>query len=302
MTNWTTVTQSAAMGCRIPSDSLTLDSEDARRWCNSMFSNNIRTLQNNQGNYSAICDDRGRVKGFLDVYCLNDQQFLCVLDGISRDEFLKRFNMFLILDDIEEEQRATELIHICGSSAEQILSNAKIPLPDSECIHLEAEGINIMRKNRFGVEGFDILADSPDKLEVTLIESGMSSCTIDDFNALRIFHGRAKWPNDGSEKSMIHELALNEQCCAFDKGCYLGQEIINRIDVKGLINKKIQRLSIEGQAQIGDRLCFEDSDVGLLSSLAQMNGDHYGVSVLKKKAWAKGSQLQLTSGGVATVL
>ena len=37
---------------------------------------------------------------------------------------------------------------------------------------------------------------------------------------------------------MVHELLLNEDVCAFDKGYYVGQEVINRIDVKGLINKR----------------------------------------------------------------
>ena len=50
---------------------------------------------------------------------------------------------------------------------------------------------------------------------------------------IRVRAGEARWPRDGREKTLIHELGLEAQVCAFDKGCYVGQEVINRVDVKG---------------------------------------------------------------------
>ena len=53
----------------------------------------------------------------------------------------------------------------------------------------------------------------------------------------RILAQQARFPNDIGERAFLHELGLNEECCSFNKGCYVGQEIINRMDVKGLVNK-----------------------------------------------------------------
>ena len=127
-----------------------LEGEEVRRWANGMFSNNIRKLQPMQGNYSAICDDRGRVQGFLHCYCLSDTQFLCILDGYSLEDFQKRFNMFMILDDIELEE--LELTHsfVCGEEAGQVLEELQFSIPE-ENQGIQKDGRFIFHHKRFGI-------------------------------------------------------------------------------------------------------------------------------------------------------
>ena len=238
MEEWINLATTANAGSQISLDCFILSSQDTRRWCNSMFSNNIRKLLPGQGNLSAICDDRGRVQGFIDIYCINEEQFLCILDGVNNDWFQARFSMYMVLDDIEHEMVSNLILHISGTQAETILQSSGLTLPIENQQYAKNEGCHIVQKNRFGVAGYDIISNEIQKIEDKLVDQGMNLIPEEAFNAVRILNGRAKWPEDGTNKSMIHELGLNQECCAFDKGCYVGQEIINRIDVKGLINKK----------------------------------------------------------------
>ena len=140
------------------------------------------------------------------------------------------------------------------------------------------------------------------ELQEQLVANGLNIIPKEGFEAIRIINCRPKWPDDGTDKTMIHELGINEECCAFDKGCYVGQEIINRIDVKGLINKKLHRLSINGPAKIGDTLTMDEKEVGKITSLTQLGDNQVALSVIKKRAWGKGQSLNISSGGTASVM
>jgi len=302
MKEWLEIAINSVAGCQLQYDSFYLQSEDAKRWCNSMFSNNIRKLSPAQGNRSGICDDRGRLQGLIDVYCLGDDRYLCVLDGIDKEWFQKRFSMYMILDDIEHEPLQEELIHICGPESTVLLEKQGYAMPAPDHQYSQHHNLQLMRKNRFGVDGFDIITDNIPALIQELSLAGMQKIPSAAMDALRITNCLAKWPDDGTEKTMIHELALNEECCAFDKGCYIGQEIINRIDVKGILNKKIHKILIAGDANLGDSLQFNDQVVGNLTSLTTIEEKQIGLSVLKKRAWKNGVTLNISSGGTATVV
>ena len=86
---------------------------------------------------------------------------------------------------------------------------------------------------------------------------------------------------------------INEEVCAFDKGCYVGQEVINRIDVKGLIQKRLTLLRIDGSATCGDTLVLDDRTVGTLSSITSVEQTTYGLAVLRKQAWPEGTVVAL---------
>ena len=302
MQEWISFAKTTNAGSQLPRHSFFLVSPDAKRWCNSMFSNNIRNLPVFQGNRSAICDDRGRMQGLLDIYNLDSDRFLCILDGVDNEWFLNRFNMYMILDDIEQEELQEELFHICGPSAPDVLQGSGFTLPPEGKHYTKDNDIHICKKNRFGIDGFDLITENIDQLKAQLQQNGLNDIPIEGFDALRILHGKAQWPQDGTNKTMIHELNLNEECCSFNKGCYIGQEIINRIDVKGLINKKIQRVAIEGSVTLNDSLTLEGKVVGTVTSLTTVDQQQLGLSVLRKKAWEKGTRLLVSSGGIATVL
>ena len=279
-------------------DTVVLKGPDARRFCNGMFTNNIRTLQPGEGNRSAMCDAKGRVLGLLDVYCTGPDQFDGVLEGVDAEWFEGRYEMYIVFDDVEMEVSAQEpwVLTLQGPKAESILQSVGLPTPEQNGQHILSDsGIRVMKKDRTGLGGFDLLlpSDAIIKTHADLLAAGASPLGHTAFDALRIRHGRARWPVDGNEKSLVHELAINEEVCNFNKGCYLGQEVINRIDVKGQIAKKIMPLIIEGTElpPLGAEVVLDDKTVGFITSTAHSNGQALALAVLRKKAWESGLSL-----------
>ena len=285
---------------------ISLENEDVRRWAHGMFTNHIKGLSPGQGNRNAMCDDRGRVGGLIDVYCVSEDTLLGVLDGVDTAWFAQRYKMFLILDDIElEELEEHTLLSLQGPAAAPLISALGLPLPEADHAHLldEASGVRVIRKDRTGLGGFDLLvpAAGVDALQERAQAAGAVLLSEDDLDTLRILGGRARWPLDGSDKSMVHELRFNEEVCNFSKGCYVGQEVINRIDVKGAIQKRLTGVVLAADAvpQLPLEVSHEGSTVGQLTSAVAHNGRVLALGVLRKSVWAAGTPVLVDAEGAA---
>ena len=273
--------------CLIQTSIFVLSGENTRRWCNGMFSNNFRSMRPLQRHQSAICDDRGRVQGFLDAICTTAEDFLCILDGISEMDFSKRFQMYMILDDIEMDDIGSTVCHIFGEQSLDWMAKLNLPVPEPG-FAIQHGNIWIQARSRLrGIKGFDILPASDNTTEfqsirTTLVEQQpeISPTMLED---LRIQTGTPSFPQDFTDKSFIHDYDLQDDVCSFNKGCYVGQEIINRMDIKELANKKLLRVRLDGQWSVGDVLLLNGKKSGTLTSI-DSNGT-FGLALLRKSAW-----------------
>ena len=130
-------------------------------------------------------------------------------------------------------------------------------------------------------------------LWTALVEAGALPIGVDDLSGLMVVSGRASYPEDASDKSMVHELGLNVDCCAFDKGCYVGQEVINRIDVKGAIQKRITVVQLEAAVPDGAEVFLDGKAIGGLTRCADYGGVPFGLGVLRKAAWPVGTVVEV---------
>ena len=99
----------------------------------------------------------------------------------------------------------------------------------------------------------------------------------------------------------VHELRINEEVCNFNKGCYLGQEVINRVDVKGQVAKRLERLILpKGTGSIGANVHLADKAVGTISSITHGSAETIGLAVLRKSAWEATEVTVETESGPVT--
>ena len=279
----------------LPSVIFTLSGDTVRRWCNGMFSNNIRKLSPGQGNLSAICNDRGFVSDFIHCFCSSDELFVCILERHTIEPFLERFRSFLFLDDIDLDELEHPGFSIIGPNADETVLTLGLTPPEEQ--YATENDIRLIRVNR-GIQGIDVYAPQTilDNLRQKAIDKEIAFINPEAFDLLRIRKGRAISPTDIDGKTLIHNLGLNEICCAFDKGCYVGQEIINRIDVKGTNNKLIHRFFTSGNLKVGDAVILNKQRVGKISSIANEKDGLISLAVVRKSAW--GQEKFTTDSGV----
>jgi tRNA-modifying protein YgfZ len=273
-----------------------LKGEDVKRWCNGMLSNNIRKLNPFQGNRNAVCTSKGILEGLLYCYCIDPTEFICIPDGINATQFEQRFRQFLFLDDIELETIDTHCtLSLVGTLAlEQIKAMGYPEIDNNTPLSSHNTYGWCALNNRFGLSGVDLICprDQVEQLIQSLQARGASLVGHLALEHARIQSCQAAWPIDRySEKPLLHALRLNIDCCAFDKGCYVGQEVINRIDVKGKLGRKLQLVCLDKQVQSGTLLLNGEREIAPITSVSSLGDEILGLAVLPKAYWEAGSVL-----------
>ena len=303
-------TESVAYEC--VRDIFLIEGEKSQQWCNGIFTNNIRSMKPSQFKFNAFCNDRGHVQGLATLLCLETSSFLCILEHPSLAEFQKRFSMFMILDDIESTSKGSKIITLQGSQSSKYFSIIGEELgflmpEDGHYSHNSEQNLFCISHDRTGFGGIDIIATTEEAY--TQIIRAIEKCQIpfgtpQTFEAMRIFSNKVDLSKDLSERNFVHELRVNEACCAFDKGCYVGQEIINRMDVKGILNKRLTRILLQEDVDIPCDVFIEDSStkpVGTITSKAQTPNGIIGLAILRKTAWENGKKVLIKKDSDITV-
>ncbi|MDP2309300.1 MAG: hypothetical protein Q8P18_24980 [Pseudomonadota bacterium] len=281
---------------------------DTRRFCNGMFTNNIRDLAVGRGNASAMVDEKARIQGMLRLYHVDTEAFLAVLEGVTPEAFEARYAKYIIFDDVEVTDLSEQLgvVSVQGPAAAATLARAGLPVPEGEGALVSVgsdpvASVRVATNARSVAGGYDIIAprDALAALWAGLLGAGAKPVGLDAREVLRIDAGLPRWPVDMSEKSLIHELRLVPTHASFEKGCYIGQEVINRIDVMGQVVKKIWGLEMGEDAipPIGAEVKIGDDVVGTVLSGAREGSRVRVLALLRKAAWEQGKDVSVHAGG-----
>jgi folate-binding protein YgfZ len=129
----------------------------------------------------------------------------------------------------------------------------------------------VVRAGDLPVPGF-VLHVAPTLVEavlLALLSAGAAELSQAHLDALRVEAGRAWYGRDVTEANLLHETDLVAECCSFQKGCYLGQEVVARLDARGgHVNKKLRGLRLVAPAAEGSTLRVAGEEVGRITTAA----------------------------------
>ena len=273
---------------------------DARRFCNGMFTNNVRDLPVFGGHRTAMCDAKGKLLGLGDLYAVADDTMLLLVEGWEREAFLAHYGKYIVLDDVEleDETDRVQAITVQGADAEAELARRGLPIPGP--IHVttgpegqpvpgfswaEAKGIGVSRRDRCGRGGFDLVVPRGYVLD-------LPASTPEHLEIERVAQGEVRWPNDMPGRYLLHELGLRDRVCSFEKGCYIGQEVVHRIDVMGQLRRALAGVRIDGAAPDGAEILIDDAVVGkVTSAVSHPTQGRIGLAVLRKPNETPGTRV-----------
>jgi tRNA-modifying protein YgfZ len=293
---------------RSSSDTVSLSGKDTLRFCNGMFSNNIRALRPGQSNQNVMLDAKGRILGQLEIWCVADATLLATLENVSSTTFMEHYDRFIIADDVELEDLSEQWLQLSlqGPGAAELLQRIGWPAPETGFV--EVEGVKIARRRRSRAGGYDVLVpvEEAEAVAARLIGAGARVAGADIQEILRVEAGIARWPVDMGERALVHEMRMVPDYCSFEKGCYIGQEVINRIDVMGQVQKKLWGLELVEPAEdlpaAGSEVFFGEDAVGTTTSAVAEPGRHRVLAVLRKSVWKPGLELRVGPEGCAAVV
>ncbi len=276
---------------------LRLEGDDTRRFLNSMLTNNFKDMNVGGGNHNAITDRKGRLEGLLDGYMTQENQALLVLDGMDLAWTIDRLDMYIIMDPIEISVVSDThgVLSLQGEGAAALVSEVGLPLPEDHAVAHDQGWV--LRSDRVADSGFDLVfpLNEVEPLSQRLAQAGARHGSDGDYDALRVERGLPRWPDDMGRRAFPHELGLRERVLHFQKGCYMGQEVINRMETMGKLTRRLVRVRMDADAVPGS-ITVDGESVGDLTSIGAMGGRIWGLGLLRSAAWVPG--VRIDRGGV----
>ena len=259
---------------------LALTGADRLSFLQGLISNDLRTLTSGQGLYGAFLTQQGKVLGDCRVLCTDDSFILDVWEPIKQ-KILDHLNRYLVADEVEiddfTDRHAT--FSLQGPHSEALLEKfvAKDQHPQQPLSHstvfIAGVEIRIVCYSDTGENGFDLtvpiteVEDIARQFTAAALEYSAKWVGEEARELLRIEAGIPLYGVDVTEDNLILETGLNH-AVSFNKGCYLGQEVVERIRSRGHVNKNLSGLVIEGEkaAAAGSRILSADKEVGRVTS------------------------------------
>ena len=220
------------------------------------------------GQLSCAVNSKGRL--ICDVRLMHGPEEMLIMDfeaGLVEGGVVSHFRANVMSEDARFTDRSaqTSVLGLIGDAA-PLLQDATLSRPLSSLglydgAWGEFSGMDVViRRMPFG---WDVLCDTADvhTMWVYFVSSGALPVGEDAAEVLRVASGVPRWGAELDERVIPLEAGLNDTI-AYDKGCYVGQEIIARLDTLGTPARLLRRLALDGQAARGDDVFDGDKKVG----------------------------------------
>jgi folate-binding protein YgfZ len=262
---------------------ISLASGDRVRWLNGMVTNNIRDLELGRGAYAFLLNPQGHILG--DLYAYNRGDSITVdTDSAQVEKILATFDHYIIMDDVEVTNLSEQLtaLGIAGPKSREVLRAAGIAIPETQPLQVvtprcdcqcDCLQCTVIRGEDAQHESYEIWIAPKDvrKLWDALVDAGAAPVGSAALELHRIVSGIPRYGIDIRERDLPQE---TEQARAlnFNKGCYVGQEIVERIRSRGAVHRKFTGFLVEGSVPIaaGTKIVSGDKEVGEITSAASL--------------------------------
>jgi folate-binding protein YgfZ len=278
--------------------------KDRVRWLNGMVTNNIRDLPIGRGAYAFLLKPQGQILG--DLYAYNRGESLLLDTSQSQAEtifaILKRY---IIMDDVQLTPAGGKLtaIGLAGPRSREVLGGAGFELPDLAPLQFvdltwQQTELTVVRGDNPAVESFELWLAPADAATLweALSNAGAVPAGARAQELLRIASGVPRYGQDIHERDLPQETD-QQRALNFTKGCYIGQEIVERIRSRGAVHRKLTGFSVEGPAPApGSKIQADGKDVGEVTSVACLplvSGEkNVAFGYLRREAEAGGKSLE----------
>jgi aminomethyltransferase len=267
-----------------------------------MVTNNVRDLPANRGNYNFTLNAQGRILG--DMYIFNrGESFILETDAAQVEGLMNTMNRFIIMDKVELTSSGEFIaLGVCGPNAEAVLTRVGIDasgMSPLELREIEANALNatLVRGPEQRPSWFEIWID-PNKAQdlwTRVTSAGMQPVGAEALEMWRILHGIPHYGKDIRDRDLPQETG-QMQALNFTKGCYLGQEIVERIRSRGHVHRTFTGFEFPGAIPLQegepDRRALAE-----VTSVARVpftvDEKNIGLGYVRREVMAEGSEVDL---------
>ncbi len=278
---------------------VSLRGKDRFRWLSGMVTNVVKDLPADSGAWNLVLNAQGRIQGDLTVWRQPPQRQRPVAGDpghqpprqqqdpsdeleleIAADQFdklLAHLDHFIIMDDVEMVRSENETaIGLTGPKAGEVLGRLGLPPLAEPQTQTRADwsGTDVLIRRGYGTlaEHYALWIPSgqASALWQALVEAGAKGVGTAALEAFRIAEGIPAYGLDMVERDLPQETSQT-RTLNFNKGCYLGQEIVERIRSRGNVHRHLRSLQLDGPLPAsGARLTLDGAEAGHITSAAEL--------------------------------
>ncbi len=266
---------------------------DRKTWLHNLVTNAVKDLDQGAGNYAFAIDVKGRTLFDLNILSLADELWLDV-DAGTVARALAHLDRYRITEKVELRNVSADWVRLgcTGPDAPRIAADLGVtnlsPMASLASAQVAPDGSLLVRHDFAGMTGFELIVPAAqggtwwDRLAGPL---GAAPAGVLTGEVLRIEAAIPEWPADIDDKVIPPETGQVERGISYHKGCYLGQEVIERLRSLGAPARKLVRLTADtGVAtRLPAPLLRDGVEVGRVTSLIRhpRKGTWCGLGYLK---------------------
>jgi len=293
--------------------------EDCFRWLSGMVTNMVNDLPADTGAWNLVLNAQGRIQGDLYVWRQGDALEM-ELAADQYDKLLAHLDRFIIMDDVELVPLEQTALGLTGPSSDVVLARLGLPALPEPLTTLQTtwRGLDLRLVRAYGVlaphyELWMQPAEIP-ALWTAVKEAGALPVGTASLGALRMAEGVPAYGVDLIERDLPQETS-QIRALHFAKGCYLGQEIVERIRSRGSVHRHLRQLELDGPLpEAGCELSYQnaagaEASAGQITSAVELHlvggSRSFALGMIRGEAELRNQPLTYTVGassGTARIL
>ena len=232
---------------RYDRDIVDVTGPDAGSFLQSLVSQDLDALTPAAGAPSLLLQPQGKLVAPIRVLLLDQEHYrldtdqgagAALLSGLARFKIRVKVELSAVVD--------VATLYLRGADVDDVVAAAGLPVPgESEHAHRDdGEGVRTVRASWGPTLGIDAFVPTGivDSVCERLVEAGAQAVDADQFETERVEHGVVAFGRDIDDATIAQEAELEIDAVSFTKGCFVGQELVCRIDSRGHVNRFVRRL------------------------------------------------------------
>jgi aminomethyltransferase len=221
--------------------------EDRARLLHAMSTNHVQELAAGEGLYTFFLNEKGRILADAYVYNLGESLLLDT-EPETAASLAAHLDKYIIADDavIENETGRWMAVGLEGPASAEAAARLGIRAPAKRCALLEWNSGFVVQTAETGMSGIRIFVPMEERHTLTarLTAGGIPKATAEEARVVRLENGKPRYGEDITDRNLAQE-TQQLHAVHFNKGCYLGQEIVERVRSRGQVHRHLAPIEMD---------------------------------------------------------
>lgn len=301
MTSYDLTTHAAGVLALAGEGWLRLSGKDTKPFLHRMISAHVEKLPNGEGTRGLLLNVKGHIEADLRVFAVADDEVFALVPARVHADVAAKLEKYIVMDEVVLEDLATPVVTVQGPRARDVVASLFPSLPplDKENAHAVVNGARVLRHDRSGLGGFDVVGGDASALIAAAKSLGGGALDPEVLDLITIENavpvlGRDFGPEQLPQETRLFELGF----VAIDK-CYVGQEVVSRLHYRGHANRLLAAFALDEPPAPGSKLEKDGKEVGWITSSARSprSGRAVALGYVRREHAGPGTILQVSGSG-----